>query len=349
MKHDSTVIRPVNPPARWQDMVLPFQVPATGRAVWQLVNTLVPLMFLYYAMYRSLAYSYWLTLLLAIPTAGLIVRTFIIQHDCGHGSFLQSTRANDIIGTICSFISIVPYYQWRHEHSIHHATSGNLSRRGVGDVSTITVKEYLALSRWGRFSYAVYRNPLVMFLIGPIYVFALSARFIGNSSGRREKRSVHLTNLAILVQVVGWSMTIGWSALALIYVPTFIISGGVGIWLFYVQHQFETTYWKDSTDWDYATSALHGSSYYKLPAILQWFTGNIGFHHIHHLSPKVPNYNLQRCHDETPHFRNVTTFGIFQSFRCASLRLWDEESNRMVGFDYLRSLKGVDAAQGPVS
>ena len=327
------------PPPSWQEMVSPFQSPATGRAIWQLVNTIIPLFLMYYAMYRSLSYSYWLTLLLAFPTAGFIVRNFIIQHDCGHGSFFSSTRANDIVGTLCSFISVIPYYQWRHQHSIHHATSGNLSRRGIGDVDTITVREYLALSRWKKFCYAAYRNPVVMFLLGPIYVFGLASRFVDSKAGRREAGSVHLTNLAILTQIVGWSMVIGWKSLALIYVPTFIISGSLGIWLFYVQHQFEHSYWRDSSEWDYATSALYGSSYYKLPAILQWFTGNIGFHHIHHLSPRVPNYNLQRCHEETPLFRNVTTFGILRSLQCASLRLWDEERRQMVGFDHLKSLK----------
>lgn len=339
MKLDPQVMKTAPPPPRWQEMTLPFQSPAKGKAIWQLINSVVPLFVMYFAMYVSLSYSYLLTLLLAFPAAGFIIRTFIIQHDCGHGSFFASSRANDFVGTICSFISVIPYHQWRHEHSIHHATSGNLSRRGIGDVNTITVKEYLARSRWEKFCYAAYRNPFVMFVLGPIYVFGIASRFVGPNSGRREARSVYLTNLAILIQIVGWSMVIGWRSVALIYIPVFIISGGAGIWLFYVQHQFEQSYWRESSEWDYATSALHGSSYYKLPAILQWFTGNIGFHHIHHLSPRIPNYMLQRCHDETPLFRNVTTFGIIRSLRCASLRLWDEERRRMVGFDYLKSLK----------
>ena len=344
MKYDPAVIKTAATPSGWQEMVNPFQTPERRKAIWQLVNTIPPLFLMYYAMYRSLSFSYWLTLLLAFPTAGFVIRTFIIQHDCGHGSFFSSARSNDIVGTICSFFTIIPYHQWRHEHAVHHATSGNLSRRGVGDVNTITVSEYLARSRWQRFCYAAYRHPLVMFIIGPIYVFGIASRFVGPHSGAREARSVRLTNLAILAQVVGWSMIIGWRALAIIYIPTFIISGSIGIWLFYVQHQFEQSYWRDSAEWDYATSALHGSSYYKLPAVLQWFTGNIGFHHIHHLSPRIANYNLQRCHEATPLFREVTTFGIIHSIRCATLRLWDDERRKMVGFDYLKTIKQKVAA-----
>ncbi|MFN7828729.1 MAG: fatty acid desaturase [Acidobacteriota bacterium] len=339
MKYDSNVIKSTEPPPRWQDLVKPYQKSDNLRSIWQLVNTIIPLFVMYYAMYRSLSYSYWLTLLLALPTAGLHIRTFIFQHDCGHGSFFSSSKANDIVGTICGFISIIPYYQWRHEHAIHHATSGDLSRRGIGDVNTLTVKEYLALSKWKRFLYAAYRNPIIMFLIGPIFVFGLASRFVGKNSGKREARNVYLTNAGILAQIVGWSMVIGLKSVVLLYLPTFVISGGVGIWLFYVQHQFDHSYWRQTSEWDYATSALQGSSYYRLPRLLQWFTGNIGFHHIHHLSPKVPNYRLQKCHEATPLFQNVTTFGILESFKCAPLRLWDEEHRRMVGFDYVRSIQ----------
>lgn len=339
MKYDSKVIKSTTPPPRWQDLVKPFQTPETVRGIWQIVNTIVPLFLIYYAMYRSLSYSYWLTLLLALPTAGLYVRTFIIQHDCGHGSFFSSPKANDIVGTFCSFFSIIPYYQWRHEHAIHHATSGDLSRRGVGDINTLTVKEYLAATPWQRFYYGIYRHPLVFTLIGPTYVFGIFSRFVGKNSGAREKRNVYLTNLVLLAQLVGWSMAIGFKAVAMIWLPVFLIGGGTGVWLFYVQHQYENSYWRTTREWDYATSALQGSSYYRLPRLLQWFTGNIGFHHIHHLSPKIPNYKLQECHDQTPLFQQVNTFGIIESLKCARLRLWDEENRRMVGFDHLKTLK----------
>lgn len=337
MKYDSNVIKSTTPQPRWQDLVRQFQTPDTLQGIWQVLNTIIPFFAMFYLMYRSMSYSYWLTLLIALPTAGFSVRTFIIQHDCGHGSFFSSSKANDLVGTFCGFLSIIPYYQWRHEHAIHHATSGDLSRRGIGDVNMVTVDEYLAMTRWQRIYYGIYRNPLVMTLIGPTYIFGLASRFVGKHSGAREKRNVYLTNVVILGQIIVWSMLIGFKTFMMIWAPVFLIAGAVGIWLFYVQHQYEGTYWKRTEEWDYATSALQGSSYYKLPRILQWFTGNIGFHHIHHLSPKIPNYKLQRCHEQTPLFQNVKTFGIRESFKSASLRLWDEENQRMVGFDHLRS------------
>ncbi len=335
MKYDSTVVKAV-PPPRWQDLVRPYQTSETVKSVWQMVNTLLPLAACYYAMYLSLD-RYWLTLLLALPTAGLTVRTFIIQHDCGHGSFFKSSRANDLVGSFCGFLTLIPYHQWRHEHSIHHATSGDLDRRGVGDVNTLTVREYLALPRRKRIEYAIYRHPLIMLLIGPTYIFGICSRFVGMHSGPRERRSVYLTNFMLLAQLLGWSYLIGFTTFISLWLPGFLISGAAGIWLFYVQHQYETTYWHRSGDWDYATAAIQGSSLYHLPAILHWFTGNIAFHHVHHLSPKIPNYKLQRCHEENPFFQSVRSLTLRESLRSASLRLWDEEHGCMVGFGDLKA------------
>lgn len=337
MKYDASVLKSTVPPPRWQDLVKPYQQADNRRAVWQVINTILPLGVTYYLMYRSLSWHYGATILLTLVAAGLSIRTFIIQHDCGHGSFFSSQKANDLVGTFCGFLSLIPYYQWRHEHAIHHATSGNLARRGVGDVTTLTVHEYLALSRWQRLVYAVYRQPLVMLLIGPTFIFGIMSRVVGPHSGRREKLNVHLTTGMVLAQLVGWSWLIGWQTVLLLWAPVFLIAGAVGIWLFYVQHQYDNTYWRAPEEWDYSPSALEGSSYYRLPRLLQWFTGNIGFHHIHHLSPRIPNYRLEECHVQTPHFQKVTTFGIWESLRCARLRLWDEENRRMVGFDYARS------------
>ncbi len=301
-------------------------------------TTLIPLALNLYLMYLSLPVSYWLTLALSVPAAGLLVRTFIIMHDCGHGSFFPSRMANDIVGFFTGVLVLTPYKQWRRDHAIHHATSGDLEHRGHGDVTTLTVNEYLALSRWERFRYRVYRNPIVLFGIGPI-VLAVKQRLPtpGETTGRKEKWSVWLTNLAIVVLVVLFSLLIGFWSVVMIYAPVFMISGAIGIWLFYVQHQFEDTYWDRRPEWEYPVAALHGSSYFKLPAVLQWFTGNIGLHHVHHLSPLIPNYKLQDCHEENPVFQQVTTLTLWASLKTLSLKLWDEEKRKLIGWRDLKT------------
>lgn len=337
MKYDANIIKSTTTPPRWQDLVKKYQTPENWRSIWQIANTIIPFFALWYLTYRSLAYSYWLTLLLALPTAGLLVRTFIIQHDCGHGSFFKSQKANDWVGTFCGFITMVPYYQWRHEHAIHHASSGDLNRRGVGDVTTLTIQEYLALSRWKRFYYRFYRHPAVMLLIGPQFVFILTSRFVGPHSGRRERRNVYLTNAVLCATWATLIATLGAKAFFLVWTPVVVISGAAGVWLFYIQHQYENTYWRSNEEWDYVTAAVMGSSFYKLPRLLQWFTGNIGFHHIHHLSPKIPNYKLEQCHQETPLFQEATVLRFWESLPAASLRLWDEEQQKMVSFKHLKT------------
>jgi omega-6 fatty acid desaturase (delta-12 desaturase) len=323
----------------WKELVAPFQRPRLARSVWQIVNTLVPYAALWYLMYWSMGVSYWLTLPLAILAAGFLVRTFIIFHDCGHGSFFKTRRANDIMGFIAGVLTFTPFQHWRWEHATHHATAGDLDKRGTGDVWTMTVQEYLESSRWKRFSYRLARNPLVLFGLAPLILFLVLERFPSRKAGRRERWSVYLTNLALLGMAAGLSMAFGWKAYLLIQLTVVAVAGSAGIWLFYVQHQFEGVYWARHDDWDYTTVALQGSSFYKLPKVLQWFTGSIGFHHIHHLRPAIPNYNLERCHQAVPLFQTVKPVTLLSSFRSLTFRLWDEQRQRLVGYGHLRKLR----------
>ena len=287
-------------------------------------------------MYFSLRTSYLLTIALAIPAAGFLVRIFIIFHDCGHGSFFTSRRANNILGFIAGLITFAPYYHWNHQHAMHHASSGDLDRRGMGDVWTLTVKEYEVLSKWRRLKYNIFRNPLIMLLIGPIYMFLISNRFVVGKATSRERYHVYATNLGILVLAIVSSAVIGLKAYLLIQLPVIIIAGMVGVWLFYVQHQFEGVYWARHENWDFQHAALEGSSFYQLPEVLQWFSGNIGFYHVHHLSSRIPNYYLEKCSNEIPEFQNVKPLTLLASFKCLKFRLWDEENNKLVGFEYFR-------------
>jgi omega-6 fatty acid desaturase (delta-12 desaturase) len=335
MKYDPRVIKPTTETPHWRELVRKYQSPDNWRSIWQIVNSIVPYLATLYLMYRSVSISYWLTLALAFPAAGLMTRIFIIFHDCGHGSFFKNPKYNHFVGTICGILTHTPYFQWTREHAIHHATSGDLGRRGAGDVNTLTVREYQELSPFNRLRYRLYRNPIVLFLIGPHYIFLFWYRFTGKHSGKRERNNVWLTNagMAALYGSIAWA--VGVQALLLVMAPVVIIAGAVGVWLFYVQHQYEDTYWRRGKEWDYATAALQGSSYFKLPRILQWFSGNIGFHHIHHLAPKIPNYKLERCHTETPVFQQSPTLTLWASLKSASLKLWDEEQEKMVGFPRL--------------
>jgi omega-6 fatty acid desaturase (delta-12 desaturase) len=324
---------------KWREIVARYQTPGVKPAVWQLVSTLVPLIVSFVLMYWSLSVSYWLTLLLAIPAAGLTIRTFIIMHDCGHGSFLPSKTWNNVIGWITGILTTTPYAHWRREHAIHHATSGHLEQRGTGDISTMTVREYLSASPLRKFWYRIYRNPVILLGFGPAFLFIKHRWPTRSIAGRKEVWNVHLTNLALAALITTLSLLIGFREFMLIWLPIFLLSGSAGVWLFYVQHQFEDAYWRGGEDWDYATAAVAGSSYFRLPKVLQWFTGNIGFHHVHHLSPKIPNYRLEKCHRENPTFQKVVTLTLRESIHTLGLRLWDEESGRMVGFGHLRRLR----------
>jgi omega-6 fatty acid desaturase (delta-12 desaturase) len=330
--------RPANSLA-WKEIVARYRQPSVWRSVWQIVDTLVPYAALWYLMYRSLSVSYWITLLLAVLAAGFLVRVFIIHHDCGHGSFFKSQKANDIWGFITGVLTFTPYYLWRWKHAIHHAASGDLDRRGWGDVWTLTVEEYLGASRWKRFAYRLVRNPVVLFVIVPVYLFVVEYRFAPSKAGKRERHSVYSTNLGVLGMATALSLIFGIKAYLLIQLALIAVSGSAGVWLFYVQHQFEGVYWQRHGHWDYTAAALEGSSFYKLPRVLQWFSGNIGFHHIHHLSPRIPNYNLEKCQNAEPLFQNVPAVTLLASLKSFTFRLWDEQGRKMVGFGHLRTLR----------
>jgi acyl-lipid omega-6 desaturase (Delta-12 desaturase) len=321
--------------AAWKSIVARYQEPALWRGIWQIVNTLVPYAGLWYLMYLSLSISYWLTLPLMLIAGGFLVRVFIIFHDCGHGSFFKSRVANDILGIITGVLCFTPYYRWRWEHAVHHSSSGDLDRRGTGDVWTLTVQEYLEASRWKKFAYRLARNPVILFVVAPLALFLIIERFPGRKGGRRERLSVHVTNLLILCVAVVMSRIMGWKAYLLLQLVSVLIAGSAGVWLFYVQHQFEGVYWERRERWDYVKAALQGSSFYKLPRVLQWFSGNIGFHHIHHLSPRIPNYHLEKCHRSEPLFQKVKAVTLLSSLKSFSFRLWDERRGRMVGYSAL--------------
>ncbi|MCL4785902.1 MAG: fatty acid desaturase [Verrucomicrobia bacterium] len=323
----------------WKEIVARYQQPSLGRAVWQLVNTLVPYVVLWCLIYWSLRVSYWLVVPLVVLAGGFLVRLFIIFHDCGHGSFFKSSRANHFWGVLTGVLTFTPYYHWRWEHAIHHSSSGDLDRRGTGDVWTLTVQEYLEASRWKRFAYRLARNPIVLFVLAPLFLFLVWQRIPNPKAGSRERRSIYWTNLGLLGMAAGMSWLFGWKAYLIIQLSVMAVAGSAGVWLFYVQHQFEGVYWERGADWDYTTAALKGSSFYKLPRILQWFSGNIGFHHIHHLSPRIPNYNLERCHKSEPLFQTVKPVTLFASFKSFTFRLWDEQRRKLVGYGHLRAIR----------
>lgn len=318
-----------------RDNVARFQVASLWRAQWQVINSLVPYLLLWYAMDRALILSYWLMLPIAIVAAGFLVRIFIIFHDCGHASFFRSKRANNTTGAIAGLLLLTPYRHWRWQHSLHHGTAGDLDRRGSGDIWTLTVQEYLQSTRWRRFAYQLARNPIVLFVIAPLFVFVVLHRFATSKAPKRERQSVHRLNWALLALILAMSAVIGLKAFLLIQLTVSALAGALGLWLFYVQHQFEGAYWARSEGWNYTAAALQGSSFYKLPRILQWFTGNIGFHHIHHLSPRIPNYHLQQCHEADPFFKTIKPLTLLASLRCLTHRLWDEQRNVFVGFRHL--------------
>lgn len=323
--------------AAWRELIAKYKKPVLMKSVWQLVNTLVPYLAIVTLMYFSLNVSYWLTLALAVPAAGFMVRMFIISHDCGHRSFFKSKRANDFWGMIAATLVWTPYAYWRNEHARHHSTSGNLDRRGTGDIWTLTVGEYLALPWYKRVGYRLYRNPIVLFVLAPLFMFTLRYRFSSGWAGQVERRSVIRTNLLLLAVLLLAHLTIGIGAFLMIQMPVITLGSAVGIWMFYVQHQFEDVYWANSEDWDFFRQAIEGSSYYKLPKVLQWFTGNIGFHHVHHLSPRIPNYFLEKCHRELAFFSRANRITLLTSLKSMGLRLWDEKRRCMVGFSAART------------
>ena len=315
-----------------RENVTRFGTASVWRAWWQVANSFILYALLWVAMVYALAVSYWLILPFAILAAGFLARIFIIFHDCGHASFLQPKRANNVLGAIAGLLNLTPFQHWRWQHALHHGTAGNLDRRGSGDIWTLTVQEYIQSTRWKRFAYRLARNPMVLFAIAPLYVFVIHHRFAVAKAPKRERQSVARTNLALIGITLVMSLAIGLKAFLLIQLTVSAFAGALGLWLFYVQHQFEGAYWARGEKWNYTTAALEGSSYYKLPKVLQWFTGNIGFHHIHHLSPRIPNYHLQRCHDADPFFKTIKPLTLLTSLKCLTHRLWDEQRNVFVGF-----------------
>ena len=301
-----------------------------GRTVIALATSVAPLLGLWALMYLAFGISYVLVLLLALPTAGFLVRTFILFHDCAHGSLLRGRRANARLGAVLAVMVFTPFARWRHEHAVHHATVGDLDRRGTGDIHTLTVNEYNARTRRARLAYRLMRNPVVMFGLGPFYEMLIAPRWIRPSARPEIQRSVWGTNLALAVVfgVLGW--VLGWRMLVLVNAPLIALAGAAGIWLFYVQHQFDHTYWQRPPEWNNTAAALRGSSYLRLPRVLQFFTGSIGLHHVHHLNTKIPSYNLQRAHDHGSIFRNVPAVTLWQGLRAVRLKLWDEDSGRLV-------------------
>jgi len=322
--------------SEWKALVADFQKPHHGRAWWQVINTLGSVVLLWVAIYFTLPVSWLLTCFLAVLAGLILVRAFIIFHDCGHGSFFKSRKANQNLGFIAGLLTFTPFHHWRWEHSVHHATTGDLSRRGMGDIWTLTVKEYLECSRWKKFTYRLVRNPFVLFVFAPLFLFLVIQRIPAGKAKPKEKRSVHMMNLAIVIMSAGLISIFGFWQWFVVQSIMMTVASTCGVWLFYVQHQFEDAYWVQGDEWDFTTAAMEGSSFYKLPKILQWFSGNIGFHHVHHLNPMIPNYNLERCHCSDPFFESVPPMNIWTSLKCINYRLWDVDSNKMIGFRQLK-------------
>ena len=311
-----------------------FAAPNRKRSIAQLATTGTVFLALWIGMWLGVEHAYWLTLLLSVPAAAFLVRLFAIQHDCGHGSFFRSTLANNIAGRILGVITLTPYDYWRRAHAAHQATSGNLCRRGIGDIHTLTVAEYGGLSRWGRFAYRFYRHPLVLLGLGPTYLFVLKHRLpVDLPLARKEMwLSVLATNLAIAGVITALALVIGPVGLLKIQAPVVLMASSLGVWLFFVQHQFEDTHWRRDGAWNVHLAALQGSSHYALPRALRWLTASIGLHHVHHLSSRIPNYRLQDCVDQIPELAQARRLTLLDSLRCVRLALWDEERGRMIRF-----------------
>jgi acyl-lipid omega-6 desaturase (Delta-12 desaturase) len=321
----------------WREPLAPYAQPRLARALLDIATSVAPYLALSGLIYATLGVSDLLTIALSVLAAGFLVRTFIVFHDCAHGSMLPSRRANAYLGAFLGLLVLSPFRRWRHDHAVHHATSGDLERRGVGDVLTLTVAEYRARSWRGRLGYRLIRNPLVMFGLGPVIAMVVGPRLPARGARPRMRNSVLATDVALVAIVGGLCWLIGWSQFLLVWGPSALLAGSAGIWLFYVQHQFEDAYWQNTDDWTYADAALRGSSYLKLPRLLQFFTGNIGLHHVHHLNACIPNYHLQAAHDHNPILHGVPTLSLWDGLRAVTLKLWDEDSGRLLTFGQARA------------
>ncbi len=329
----------------WRDSVAPYERASINLALFDLVTSVVPYLLLLAAMYLSLGVSIWLTLAIAVPAAAFLLRTFIVFHDCTHGSFLPTKRGNLWLGRLTGLLVFQPFANWRHAHAVHHGTAGDLDRRGTGDVTTLTIEEYASRSWGGRLGYRLFRSPLVMFGIGPIWSLMIGPRIWSNAMRPHQRRSVLVTNLALGLLIAATVWLVGLQAWLLVQMPVAVLAGTAGVFLFYVQHQFEDAYWESGERWSYADAALQGSSHLKLPKILQFFSGNIGLHHVHHLSAKIPNYNLQRAHDENEIFADVPAMSLGDGFRTVRLKLVDRQSGRLLTWRQARALQAVSTAE----
>jgi omega-6 fatty acid desaturase (delta-12 desaturase) len=331
----------VAPKSPLYSQVEPFSRPSDRRAAVELLQTVVPFLVLAVGMmFLATRGHWWLALPLAVPAGAFLVRTFIVFHDCCHGSFFRSRRANRWVGYFTGLLTLTPFERWQRAHAEHHATVGDLDRRGKGDVWTLTVEEFRAASPFKRLYYRVFRNPFVMLGVGPGLLFVIGNRFAPRGAGRRERFSVHFTNIAILATLVIAHFAVGLPVFLLTQLPTFLIAATAGVWLFYVQHQYEDAYWARKPEWDPMTAALEGSSYYKLPRVLQWFTGSIGLHHVHHVQPRIPFYNLQWCQDSVPALQQVPPLTVRRSLHSLRLRLVDEQRRRMVTWSEVEAEAG---------
>ena len=310
----------------------PLAKPDLRRSLLDLATSVVPYLATFAAMVALMDVSYLLVLALAVPAAGFLIRIFIVFHDCTHGSFLPGKKANQRMGSFVGLFVFANFQAWKHAHQVHHATAGDLDRRGIGDLTTMTVEEYRNASPKARLGYRLFRNPLVMFGVGPIWSMLIQPRVVGRDERPRIRRAAHLTNAVLALLILGVCLLIGWKTFLAVQGPIFMLAGAVGIWLFYVQHQFEDAYWESGDSWSYADAALKGSSYLKLPKLLQFFTGNIGLHHVHHLNARIPNYNLQRAHDEHAIFHEVPQLSLRDGLRSVRLKLWDAEHGRLIGW-----------------
>jgi len=326
--------------AFWNQTLAPYLGADTRRSVIQLLVSAVAFFGFWALAYWALGVSYWLTLLFALGATGFLMRLFMIQHDCGHGSFFKSRRARDTVGFIIGILTLTPYEYWRKTHAYHHAHSGNLDHRGFGDIDTLTIQEYYGKSRWSRLGYRVYRNPLILFGIGAVFHFVVIHRYPWNvpKEWKQAWKSVWLTNLALAGIVTVMALTIGLGSFLLVHGPVVLFTCAAGVWLFYVQHQFEETYWHRTENWDYYDAALEGSSYLVLPRPLQWLTASIGIHHVHHLNARIPNYRLQEAMEAVPELQNPARVTMWESMKLLGLTLWDEVEERLVSFGEARRL-----------
>ncbi|HLR71640.1 MAG TPA: fatty acid desaturase [Pseudogracilibacillus sp.] len=318
--------------------VAPYSYPNHKKSIFQLLNTIVPLFFLWFFAYQSLSVSIWLAVAFSLIASGFVVRTFIIFHDCTHGSFFHHKKKNDLIGTITGVLTLFPYEKWKREHAIHHASSSNLDRRGIGDIWVMTVEEYANASKWRRFAYRLYRNPFIIFGLGPLYLVLVSNRINRKDARKKERNNTYITNIAIVLIYGLLVFLVGWQAFLIVHGVTMYVAAVLGIWLFYIQHTFEDSYFEEESEWNYVKAAVEGSSYYQLPRILQWLTGNIGYHHVHHLAPRVPNYNLENAHESTPPLQHATTITIKTSLDSLKYRLYDPKTKSFVTFKKAKHL-----------